>query len=163
VRATGELLAAPDGPRVATLDVGGWDTHAQQARRLDGLLGGLAEGLVALREAMGPAWQRTLVVGVTEFGRTVRANGTGGTDHGTASAVLLAGPGAAGGAVHGEWPGLGRSDLHEGRDLRGTTDMRSVLAAVCRGWLAVPEPALARAVFPGLGGVRPLDGLVRGA
>ena len=161
VRATGELLASPDGPRIATLEIGGWDTHSQQSRRLDGLLGGLAAGLVALRESMGTAWERTLVLGVTEFGRTVRANGTGGTDHGTASAVLLAGPGAVGGIVHGDWPGLARTDLHEGRDLRGTTDMRAVLAGVSRDWLGVPTPALGRQVFPGLGDVRPLKDLVR--
>jgi uncharacterized protein (DUF1501 family) len=163
VRATGELLARPDGPRVATLDVGGWDTHAQQSRRLSGMLGGLAAALVALRESMGPTWEHTLVVAVTEFGRTVRANGTGGTDHGTASAVLLAGGGAAGGEVHGAWPGLGREALHEGRDLAATTPMRGLLAGICRDWLGVPEAALGDTVFPGLAGTPPVGGLVRRA
>lgn len=163
MRATGELLARPDGPRVATLDVGGWDTHALQSRRLDGMLGGLAAALVALRGSMGPTWERTLVVAVTEFGRTVRANGTGGTDHGTASVVLLAGGGAVGGEVHGDWPGLGQEVLHEGRDLAPTTPMRGLLAGICRDWLGVPEPALYAAVFPGLIGTATVGGLVRRA
>ncbi len=156
VAATGRLLAAAEGPRVAVLDVGGWDTHARQEAVLQRNLTGLARGLLGLRAAMGDAWSQTVVVVVSEFGRTVAANGTGGSDHGTAGVVLLAGGGVGAAKVHGEWPGLAERHQHEGRDLKGTTDMRAVFAAVARDWLGVDERALAQVVLPG---VRPVGGL----
>src|SRR5207302_7711282 len=88
----GRLLAAPDGPRIAALEMGGWDTHVGQgsvAGRLAQNFAGFGDGLQALAEALGPAWRQTVVVAVTEFGRTVAANGSGGTDHGTASVALV--------------------------------------------------------------------------
>jgi uncharacterized protein (DUF1501 family) len=160
--AAGRLLAAADGPRIAVLEMGGWDTHAGQGTdkgRLFQNLVGFGDGLAALATALGPAWQQTVVVAVTEFGRTVAPNGTGGTDHGTASVALLMGGALKGGRALGDWPGLDR--LEENRDLRVATDTRSVLKAVLRDHLGLDAAALDKRVFPDASTVRPMSGLVR--
>jgi uncharacterized protein (DUF1501 family) len=150
--AAGRLLAEPEGPRIAVLELGGWDTHAGQGTvrgRMAAPLAGLAAALAALREALGPAWALTAGAAVTEFGRTVVPNGTGGTDHGTAGAALVFGGAVAGGRVLARWPGLGDRDLLEGRDLAPTQDLRAILAALLIQHARLPEHALAT-VFPGL-------------
>ncbi len=157
----GGMLAAPDGPRIAVLEVGGWDTHAGQGTesgRLARGLNGLAEGMVALRDALGPAWSETVVAVVTEFGRTAAPNGTGGTDHGTGAAALLAGGRVTGGRVLADWPGLAMGALYESRDLAPTLDLRSVLAALLHEHMELPADAIDRVVFPGQA-VPPLSGL----
>lgn len=159
--AAGRLLADPRGPRVAALELGGWDTHAQQAGRLNPPLMALDEGLAALRGTLGPEWRRTAVLVVTEFGRTVRVNGTAGTDHGTGGVAFVLGGGVAGGRVAGDWPGLAPDRLFQGRDLQPTTDLRSVAKALLRDHLRLPPAAVARA-FPGSEAVAPLGGLLRG-
>lgn len=161
IRVIGGVLAADDGPRIAVLEVGGWDTHTGQKGTLDRQLASVAGSLAALADAMGEAWSRTAVLACTEFGRTVKANGTGGTDHGTAGAALLAGGAVAGGRVHADWPGLSPDALLEGRDLRPTTDVRAVFKGVLRDHLGLDERALDREVFPDSAAVRPLDGLIR--
>ncbi|MFM2244730.1 MAG: hypothetical protein RL071_804 [Pseudomonadota bacterium] len=153
------LLVAEGGPRVLSVELSGWDTHADQARRLGLLLPALADGVEALARGLGPAWRSTAVLCVTEFGRTAAANGTGGTDHGTGAAAFALGGAIAGGRVLGEWPGLRRAALYEGRDLRPTLDLRAVFAGLLRDHLRLPEAAVDAA----LPGVRPLDGLVRTA
>ncbi len=160
--AAGKLLAAPAGPRIAALEMGGWDTHVAQgsiAGRLLQNLAGLADGLSALATALGPAWKETVVVAVTEFGRTVAVNGSGGTDHGTASVAFVIGGAVRGGKLRGDWPGLNR--LEENRDLRVATDARSVLKGVLRDHLGIDAATLDRRVFPDAPGAKPLDGLVR--
>lgn len=157
-RAAGRLLAAADGPRVAALELNGWDTHAWQAARLVPPLRALDDGLAALRDALGAAWARTAVLVMTEFGRTVRINGTRGTDHGTGGVAFVAGGAVAGGRIAGDWPGLG--DLHQDRDLMPANDIRAVALALLRDHMRLPRAALARA-FPG-GAVTPMAGLVRG-
>ncbi len=154
-------LAEEAGPRVAAFDLAGWDTHAGQAQRLRQLLKGLDEMLAALREGLGAEWSRSVVMVVTEFGRTVRRNGTGGTDHGTASVAMLAGGAVAGGKVHGDWPGLAAGRLHQGRDLAPTTDMRALFKGVLAAHLGLARGALDRTVFPGSEDVRPLAGILR--
>lgn len=148
-QAGGRLLAAPDGPRIAVIDMGGWDTHFAQVNRLSRNLTLFAEGIVALKEALGPAWSRTVVVAATEFGRTVHANGSGGTDHGTASVAFLFGGALAGRRVLGRWPGLGRAALYQDRDLAPTVDMRSLFKTVLRDHLAIAPAGLDDVVFPG--------------
>jgi uncharacterized protein (DUF1501 family) len=158
----GKLLAASDGARVAALDMGGWDTHANQGTargRLFDNLAGLADGLVALKDALGPAWRQTAVVVMTEFGRTVAANGTGGTDHGTATTAWLLGGAVAGGRVLTDWPGLAPAALHQGRDLRPTADLRALLKAVLQPQLQLSSDMLGRTVFPDSDTIRPLDNL----
>jgi uncharacterized protein (DUF1501 family) len=141
------------------LDVGGWDTHANQGGAQGALalrLRGLDAGLELLKAELGEHWQSTSVLVVTEFGRTVAANGTRGTDHGTAGCAFLVGGAVAGGRVLGDWPGLAQRDLHEGRDLRATTDLRALCKSVLHERFGVGEGALARTVFPDSDAVEPL-------
>lgn len=172
-RLGGKLLAAPDGARIAVLEIGGWDTHAGQvggaARggdlptgRLARALAQLAEGILALKSGLGDAWRDTVVVMATEFGRTVAANGTGGTDHGTASAMFLAGGRVKGGRVIADWPGLAKAALQDGRDLRPTLDQRAVFKAVLAQHLNLPDAVLNSRVFPDSAAVKPMAGLLRG-
>jgi uncharacterized protein (DUF1501 family) len=160
--AAARFLASPTGPRIAVLDVGGWDTHANQGGAQGPLalrLRNLDAGLETLHTELGEHWSNTTVLVVTEFGRTVAVNGTRGTDHGTAGCAFVAGGAVAGGRVLGDWPGLGSRDLHEGRDLKPTTDLRALFKAVLHERFGVGEAALARAVFPGSDAVAPLEGL----
>ena len=156
----GKLLAEPDGPRIAVIDVPGWDTHANQKGRLAAVLGGLGEGLVSLAQALGPAWDRTVVLTLTEFGRTAVPNGTGGTDHGTAGAAFVMGGAVKGGRVIADWPGLARSRLYESRDLAPTLDSRAVCKAILRDHLGLPLDAIDRVVFPASSDVPPIVDLV---
>ncbi len=158
--AAGRLLAQQNGPRVAALEIGGWDTHAAQDRRLAETLGQLDAGLAALRAGLGEAWSRTVVLAVTEFGRTARINGTGGTDHGTAGAAMLVGGAVAGGRVRADWPGLAGGKLFENRDLAPTTDVRSVIMGVLIDHMHMQRSSMGR-VLPGSDGVQPMRGLVR--
>jgi len=161
--AAGRLLASADGPRVVVLELGGWDTHVGQGLakgRMAGALDKLAGGLDALAKAMGPAWRETVVVAVSEFGRTVAANGTGGTDHGTGGVAFVLGGRVAGGRVLGQWPGLDGALLYQGRDLRPTTDLRAVFKAVLGDHLGMSRADLDTIVFPQSSAVPPLAGLI---
>ncbi|MBX9749749.1 MAG: DUF1501 domain-containing protein [Roseococcus sp.] len=158
--AAGRLLATPRGPRVAALEIGGWDTHASQLQRLVGPLRALDDGLEALRVALGPAWSETAVLVLTEFGRTVRINGTGGTDHGTGGVAFVLGGAVRGGRVLVDWPGLGQGRLFENRDLMPSMDQRRIAKALLAGHLGLNPAALARA-FPESGDAAPLRGLLR--
>ncbi|MBI3447126.1 MAG: DUF1501 domain-containing protein [Magnetospirillum sp.] len=159
---TGRLMAAADGPKVVVMELGGWDTHTAQANRMAQPLTQLAEGIAALAAALGPAWSKTILIAASEFGRTVAQNGTGGTDHGTAGAMILAGGALAGGKVVTDWPGLDKAALHQGRDLRPTLDDRAVFKGVLKDHLGLSGAILDGTVFPDSAGVRALGGLVRG-
>jgi uncharacterized protein (DUF1501 family) len=129
--ATGALAAKMllgDGARIAMIETNGWDTHSGQRGRLNAQLKDLDQTLAALKTGLGAEWANTLVVVATEFGRTARPNGTGGTDHGQASVSMLLGGAVAGGRVVADWPGLTQSALYEGRDLKPTTDLDSLIA-----------------------------------
>lgn len=163
-RGAARLVGAKDGPRIAVLSVGGWDTHTDQgaeAGQLAGVLGGLDEAIKDFRDTIGSAWKQTVVVMVTEFGRTVRVNGDGGTDHGVGTVALLAGGAVRGGRVFGDWPGLAPNKLFEDSDLRPTTDIRSVFKGILRDHLGVPKTLLNATIFPESGGAPPMDGLIR--
>ena len=123
-------------------------------------LGELDAGLRAFEEAAKGVWNRSVVVVVSEFGRTAAANGTGGTDHGTGGLALLAGGSVRGGRVAGDWPGLAPSQLNEGRDLRATSDLRGLFKGVLAGHLHVAEAALETSVFPDSRDVPAMTGLV---
>ena len=158
-----KFLAQPDGPRVGALALDGWDTHVNEgiaSGRLSQLLGSLDGALAAIETNMGPAWRETVVALVTEFGRTVRINGTDGTDHGTATVALLVGGALKGGRVIADWPGVKESDLHERRDLKATTDLRAVLKGLLRDHLRVDERVLTADIFPGSDTVAPVTGLL---
>jgi len=158
----GKLLAAPDGARIAVMELTGWDTHVGQGTvqgRLANALAGLAEGLLALKTALGPAWRDTAVLAVTEFGRTVAQNGTNGTDHGTGTAALVMGGAVRGGRVVAQWPGLSQAKLYQARDLLPTADLRGLLKAALQAQYGVGTQALAAKVFPDSANVKPIDGL----
>lgn len=159
-RAAGQLMAAPQGPSVAAFELGGWDTHAQQAARLNAPLAQMDEGLVALKQALGDVWRRTAVLVVTEFGRTARVNGTMGTDHGTGGAAFILGGAVQGGRILGDWPGLASANLFQNRDLFPTTDMRSLAKGLLRDHLRLPRVAV-EAAFPNSGEAAPLGGITR--
>jgi uncharacterized protein (DUF1501 family) len=158
--AAARFLSSADGPRIAVLEAGGWDTHANQGAA-QGLLAlrlrGLDAGLQTLKTELGEHWSETTVLVVTEFGRTAAVNGTRGTDHGTGGCAFVVGGAVAGGRVVTDWPGLAARDLHEGRDLRATTDLRALFKAVLHERFGVAEGALARTVFPGSDAVAPLE------
>jgi uncharacterized protein (DUF1501 family) len=160
-RVLGGVLAADDGPRVAVVELGGWDTHTGQSNGLSRLLDGLARSIVGRRESMGSTWNDTVVLIMTEFGRTVHANGTAGTDHGTASFTMLVGGAVAGGKVYGEWPGLRNDQLFQGRDLKPTTDLRSISKGVLAAHLGVSDSLIEDSVFPNSRGSRPMLELIR--
>jgi uncharacterized protein (DUF1501 family) len=157
------LMAADDGPRVGALAFDGWDTHANEGGatgRLAQLLGGLDGAFAAFESELGPRWNDTVIVAITEFGRTARINGTVGTDHGTATVAFLAGGALAGGRVIADWPGLKVAGLYEQRDLRPTVDLRAALKGVLAEHLGLSADVLARAVFPDTLGVAPMKGLI---
>jgi uncharacterized protein (DUF1501 family) len=159
-RKCGEMVGAAQGPRVAVLEMGGWDTHANQAAPAGALANNLRTldaALAALREAMpAAAWQRSVVVVATEFGREVAVNGTQGTDHGSGGAAFVLGGAVRGGRVLADWPGLSRAQRYEGRDLRVTTDLRAVFKGVLGDHLRLPSAVIEQTVFPGSGAVRAL-------
>jgi len=137
--------------RIAAFSLNGWDSHRSQDRVLGNALERLAETLTTLQSAMrGNTWNRTAVVAMTEFGRTVRQNGTQGTDHGTGGVMLLAGGAVRGGRIHGQWPGLGGGDLYQDRDLMPTGDVRAHAAWIMRGLTGLDRATLEGSVFPGV-------------
>ena len=151
IRAAAGFLRRDDGPQIAVFDATGWDTHANEGGaqgQLGARLGALDAGLRTLKEQLGPAWKNTAVLIATEFGRTAAINGTRGTDHGTGAAAFLLGGAVQGGRVVADWPGLSSSSLYEGRDLKPTLDVRSVMKGVLAEHLRVPTAALENDVFP---------------
>jgi uncharacterized protein (DUF1501 family) len=158
-----KFMSAADGPRIGALSYNGWDTHANEGAvqgQLATRLSGLDAAIKAFAEGMGPAWKDTVVLVVTEFGRTAYTNGTEGTDHGTATAALVIGGAVKGGRVIAKWPGLADKHLYEGRDLAPTMDLRTIVKGVLRDHLGIPAGALAATVFPDSRSAGPVDGLV---
>ncbi len=155
------FLARADGPRIAMIETSGWDTHsgqtarlASQLKKLDGLIAGLQEGL-------GAAWSKTVILVATEFGRTVAANGTGGTDHGTAAAAMLIGGAVQGGRIVADWPGLTGSNLHDGRDLKPTLALNSLMASACAQTFQLDPDHTAKSLFPNAGQAQAMPRLLR--
>lgn len=155
------FLSRDDGPRIAMIETGGWDTHTAQNARLANQLKALDTMLAALRDGMGPAWNKTTVLVATEFGRTVAVNGTGGTDHGTGSVAMVLGGSVAGGRVLADWPGLKPSDLYEARDLKPTMSLDALIAGAASESLGLDPQRTANTLFGQNAGMRPTTGLVR--
>jgi uncharacterized protein (DUF1501 family) len=136
--------------QIAFVALGGWDTHANQGAgtgQLANRLMPLGQGLATLAQRLGPMFDDTTIVVMSEFGRTAKQNGNGGTDHGHGNVMWVLGGDVAGGKVYGDWKGLSADGLHEGRDLTVTTDFRSVLATVAERHLYLPDKQLAQ-LFP---------------
>jgi uncharacterized protein (DUF1501 family) len=164
-RGMGEALAgflkAPGGPQIAAASLDGFDTHANQAGLLAVRLASLDALVDGLHRGLGPAWDDTVVLAVTEFGRTARINGTGGTDHGTGSTALLMGGALKRGGIVGDWPTLRRQALFEDRDVYPALDLRALEKGLLAEHLGVDRRALDNLVFPDSGSAKPVMGLVR--
>ena len=161
--AAGRIMSDRDGPRLGAFGIAGWDTHANQ-RPFEGhlarQLAALDAMIAGLKKELAPVWKDTVIVLISEFGRTVRINGTAGTDHGTATVAMLLGGAVRGGRVIADWPGLSEVDLHEGRDLKPTVDLRAVLKGVLRDHLDVSASALNGSIFPDSASVSAMDNLI---
>jgi len=163
-RMAAAVMRSDGGPNVAVLEATGWDTHANQGGATGALaqrLRGLDAALRALSEDLGPLWNQTAVLVVTEFGRTAAMNGTRGTDHGTGGCAFLVGGAVRGGRVIADWPGLAAASLLDNRDLRPTLDLRSVFKSVLDEHLHIDGRTLSARVFPDSTQARALDGLIR--
>jgi uncharacterized protein (DUF1501 family) len=158
------FLTAEDGPQIAVLSLDGFDTHAGQGAvegQLANRLALLDQVIAALQAGLGAGWSDTVVLTATEFGRTARINGTGGTDHGTASSLVLAGGALKGGGIVGDWPTLASGKLFEDRDLAPTLDIRAVFKGVLRDHLGLDRRSLDTRVFPDSAPAPPVEGLIR--
>jgi uncharacterized protein (DUF1501 family) len=155
------FLSRDDGPRIAMIETGGWDTHSAQNPRLANQLKALDTMLASLRDGLGPLWGKTTVLVATEFGRTAAANGTGGTDHGQGSVAMVVGGAVNGGRVIADWPGLKPNELYQGRDLRPTTGLDAVIAGATSESLGLDPHRTAAALFAQAGSTQPMTGLIR--
>jgi uncharacterized protein (DUF1501 family) len=157
------ICAAEDGPRIGALAFDGWDTHAKEGGaegRLAKLLGQLDDALAAFETNLGARWKDSVLLIVTEFGRTARINGSSGTDHGTGTVALLVGGAVKGGRVLADWPGLKDSNLLESRDLAPTVDLRGVAKGVIADLYGVSPQVLANVVFPQTASIPAMRGLI---
>lgn len=157
MEAAARLLSPAGGPDIAVLSLSGWDTHASQSNLLGRKLGKLDEALLTLETTLGPHWNKTLVTVVTEFGRTVRQNGTKGTDHGTGSVAFALGGAVRGRGLLGDWPGVSEAQLFENRDLYPANDIRSLFMAALSQQFGFSRAALTAHVFPEAEGLRVLS------
>ena len=155
------FLAAPTGPRVAMIETSGWDTHSGQNERLERQLRGLDALIGGLKEGMGSTWSQTVVLVATEFGRTAAANGTGGTDHGTASAAMLLGGAVQGGRIVSDWLVLASSSLFEGRDLQPTLGLDALISNVCAQTFKLDTEMAQKIMFPHAVGKNAMSTLLR--
>ena len=142
------FLSKANGPRIAMIETGGWDTHSGQEARLGRQLTSLDQLIAAMRDGLGDTWQKTTIIIATEFGRTAAANGTGGTDHGTGSAALILGGDVNGGRVIADWPGLSQSNLYENRDLNPTTNLDTLIASLASASFGLDKTLVAKTLFP---------------
>jgi uncharacterized protein (DUF1501 family) len=154
------FMRQADGPQIAALSLDGFDTHAGQTGQIATRLTYLDAVLDGLHEGLGPDWKNTVVVAVTEFGRTARVNGTQGTDHGTASTALVLGGALKPGGIIGDWPTLSETALFENRDLSPTLDMRGLFKGVLVDHLGVDRADVEKKVFADSAGAKALTGLV---
>ena len=149
LRQLAQLIRANLGVQIAFADIGGWDHHVNEGNtqgQLANVLGDFSQSLAAFWTDIGDLGEETVVITMSEFGRTARENGTRGTDHGHANVMFVLGGPVKGGKVYGRWPGLDQSQLYEGRDLAVTTDFRNVISEALDHHL---ENKSLSKVFPG--------------
>ncbi len=159
----GRFVASDGGPSIAVLQLDGFDTHANQGAaegQLANRLKTLDDVVAGLKDGLGPVWSQTVVVTATEFGRTAHVNGTGGTDHGTASTLILAGGALKRGGIVGDWPTLQQARLFEARDLAPTLDVRQIFKGLLQDHMGVERTALDTRVFPDSRAATAVSGLV---
>jgi uncharacterized protein (DUF1501 family) len=151
------MIKADVGVEAAFAEIGGWDHHGNENAQLSNLLRQFSSALAAFTQDMGDRMEDIVLVTMSEFGRTAAENGNAGTDHGHGSLMMVLGGPVQGGKVYGQWPGLEKEQLFEGRDLAVTTDFRTVLGELIRGHLGQKDLG---PVFPGFKTGDPL-GLLR--
>ncbi|PIB92936.1 DUF1501 domain-containing protein [Caulobacter sp. FWC2] len=157
----GGFMIQAGGPQIAAISLDGFDTHAGQQGQIATRLSYMDAVLDGLHDGLGAEWKNTVVIAVTEFGRTARVNGTGGTDHGTASTgLVLGGALKKGGGIVGDWPGLADNALFENRDTAPTVDMRGLFKGVLADHIGVDRAILESKVFPDSAAAKPVTGLV---
>jgi len=154
------FMSQAGGPQIAAVSLDGWDTHAGQLGQVAVRLGYLDAVLDGLNTGLGAGWADTMVLVVTEFGRTARVNGTGGSDHGTGSSALVLGGGLKRGGIIGDWPGLTDAALYENRDVRPSLDLRSLFKGALVDHMGLDPRALETTVFPDSASAPPVRGLV---
>ena len=150
-RTAGELLGEGQSGRIAVIETGGWDTHAQQVTRLAQQLARLDHTIAGLEDGLGAAWDQTAVLIASEFGRTAAVNGTNGTDHGSGGLAMLLGGAVEGGRILSDWPGLAPAALHQNRDLRATTDLFGFIATALGKHFGMDPQRIAKVLFPDTG------------
>ena len=155
-----KVMAGPNGSKIAMIETTGWDTHSGQNARLANQLTKLDAMIAAIKAGLGADWAETLIIVATEFGRTVAINGTGGTDHGTASAAMLLGGAVKGGRVIADWPGLATSALYEGRDLKPTIGLDRLIASATAEHFGLDPIATGELLFPNMTARKPMSGLM---
>jgi uncharacterized protein (DUF1501 family) len=146
-RSLARLMVKDPRIQIAFLQLGGWDTHVNQGNSKGLLarnLGELSLGLAALQQELGTVYENTQIVVMSEFGRTAKENGNGGTDHGHGNAMWLLGGATKGGKVYGQWPGLAPEQLYQGRDLHVTTDFREPIAKILTNYLGLNTASIAK-------------------
>jgi uncharacterized protein (DUF1501 family) len=146
-RSLARLMVKDDRIQVAFLQLGGWDTHINQGNSKGLLaknLGELTKGLATLQQELGDLYGHTQLVVMSEFGRTAKENGNGGTDHGHGNVMWLLGGATKGGKVYGQWPGLAPEQLYQGRDLNVTTDFREPIAKILTNHLGLNTASSAK-------------------
>ena len=160
-RATSEALLKANGPRIAVIELGGWDTHNAQRPRLNNLFKQLDDTVRTLAETLEPVWNQTVILTMSEFGRTAAQNGSGGTDHGTGGMSMLVGGAVNGGKLAGQWPGLSARSLYEGRDVAPLNTLESVFKALLIEHAGLAESFIEDQVFPNSREIRPFEGLIK--
>ena len=155
-----KIMLEKNGPRIAVLSLDGWDTHSGQLGVVATRLSSLDAVLEGLNVGLGSEWSNTVVVVATEFGRTARVNGTGGTDHGTGATAFVLGGGLKPGGIIGDWPTLKETALLDNRDLAPSLDIRGVFKGVLADHMGLDRPAVESVVFPDSAAIRPVTGLV---
>lgn len=158
-KAAANLLSQSNGPRIAVLEIQGWDTHFDQERRLSSLFEELSEAITTLKSGLGPQWQQTAVMVVSEFGRTAAENANRGTDHGTGGLAMLAGGAIKGGKIAGEWPGLSSKALYEGRDVLAANSYEGLFKSMLISHLGLEQSYVEDHVFPNSQSIFPMEGL----
>jgi uncharacterized protein (DUF1501 family) len=155
------LLKEANGPRIAVIESGGWDTHYAQERRLNKLFADLAGSLALIKSELGPLWKDTAVMVVSEFGRTAAENGSKGTDHGTGGLAIIAGGSVNGGKVRGHWPGLSPRALFGERDLAPANHLLSLFKSTLIEHLGISQAQLEDHIFPKSRNIKMMHDLYR--
>ena len=156
-RLAAERLAQPAGPRIAVIEMNGFDTHSAEANRLVQQFNALSQALDALADGLKPVWRHTAILAVSEFGRTASPNGSGGTDHGTGGAGFLLGGAVKGGRIHADWPGLRPAQLYQGRDVMPTLSLTALYKALAAAHFGLDGSTVMARLFPDDNGVPAAD------